>query len=187
MVMKRLFCILLLFVVLCGCTKSEDVDVALGLRQKLLSGKGCTFRAKITADYGAKLYKFQMDCTGDSAGNIKFTVIEPEAISGITGTVSDKGGYLTFDGTALSFETIADGQITPVTSPWLFLKALRSGYIGSVGVQDTRTYVQIDDSYREDALHLDIWLDKESNPMRAEILWRGRRILTLEIEDFVIL
>jgi hypothetical protein len=47
--------------------------------------------------------------------------------------------------------------------------------------------VAIDDSYGEDALHLDIWLDENDLPKRGEILWKGRRILSLDIENFVFL
>ena len=45
----------------------------------------------------------------------------------------------------------------------------------------------INDSYEEDALTLDIWLDSQNNPVRAEILYDGRRILTLNIQNFQIL
>ena len=45
----------------------------------------------------------------------------------------------------------------------------------------------IDDSYEEDALTLDIWLNGQDIPIRAEILYDGRRILTLEIENFQIM
>ena len=45
----------------------------------------------------------------------------------------------------------------------------------------------IDDSYEEDALHLDIWLGSEDLPVRGEVLWQGRRILSLEIKNFTFL
>jgi hypothetical protein len=44
----------------------------------------------------------------------------------------------------------------------------------------------IDDSYEEDALKVDIWLDETDTPVRAEILYDGRRILTLIIKNFTI-
>ena len=39
----------------------------------------------------------------------------------------------------------------------------------------------------EDALHLDIWLDPEDQPVQADILYDGRRILSLTVTDFEIL
>ena len=186
--MKRIWCLALIFLLFSGCgDDSGEIAKAISLRQKLLSGNGCAFTAEVTADYGDALYRFSMEIQGDKQGNVVFTVKAPDSISGITGTVMDTGGHLTFDGTALAFATIADGQVTPVTAPWLFLKTLRSGYIVSCSEGDGLTYLQIDDSYSDRALHLDIWLDESNLPVRAEILWEGRRILTLEIRDFKIL
>ena len=44
--------------------------------------------------------------------------------------------------------------------------------------------MMIRDSYEDDALELEIWLDGESRPVQAEIGYEGRRILTMEIENF---
>ncbi len=186
--MKRLLIIIFVVCFLSGCKDGqEQIESALQLRQSLLNGNGCTFVAEITADYGDELYQFTVDCKGDGQGNLTFCVSAPDSISGIKGTVTEKGGHLTFDGTALAFPQIADGQITPVSAPWVFLKTLRSGYIASCAESDTLTHLQIDDSYSEKALHLDIWVDQSNLPVQAEILWEGRRILSLKIKDFAIL
>ena len=47
--------------------------------------------------------------------------------------------------------------------------------------------VSVDDSYRDDALHLDIWFDEQDLPKHAEVLWADRRILSLEVANFKIL
>lgn len=186
--MKRFLCLIILLTVLCGCgNKTDQMGSMLGFRQRLLDGNGCTFTAEITADYGDEIYQFTVQCQGDKQGNLKFSVVEPSSISDITGTITDLGGSLTFDGTALAFAPIADGQLTPVTAPWIFLKTLRGGYIASCAQDDTMTYLQIDDSYSEKALHLDIWLNENAVPVRGEILWEGRRILSLIVRDFMIL
>ena len=44
----------------------------------------------------------------------------------------------------------------------------------------------MDDSYRDDALHLDIWLNGEDVPAKAEILYGGRKILSMEVISFTI-
>ena len=113
-----------------------------------------------------------------------FTVQQPEAIAGITGTVSATGGKLTFDKEALAFEWMADGQITPVAAPWVLMHTLRSGYLTSCGREGEILRMAIDDSYADDALHLDIWLDEQDLPKYAEILWQGRRILSIKVKNF---
>lgn len=182
-VVAAVLAVMLLFA---GCAGAqEQIDRAMELRAQLLRGS-CTFTAEITADYGDKVHTFAMDCAGDSQGNITFTVTQPESISGITGTISQEGGFLTFDDTALQFDLLADGTVSPVSAPWILLKTLRGGYLTAAGEEGELLRVTIDDSYEEDALQLDIWLDSENRPVQGDILYDGRRILSLTVSNFQI-
>lgn len=186
--MKRVGAVFLLLFFLVGCSgKSKEIERGMSLRSQLLRASSCTFDAAVTADYGDALYEFAMACQVDDRGDMTFTVVEPETISGITGTISSSGGKLTFEDTALAFDLMADGQVSPVSAPWLFLKTLRSGYLTAAGMEGDLLRLTIDDSYEDDALQLDIWLDGENLPTRAEVLYGGRRILTLNVTNFQIL
>lgn len=186
--MKKAAALLFVMLLLAGCSRgSEAIDRAMELRSRLLSGEGCGFTAQITADYGDEVHTFTVDCQGDHQGNLTFTVTAPESIAGITGTVSEEGGKLTFDDVALAFPLLTQEQISPVTAPWIFLRTLRGGYLTSAGDDDGLLRVTIDDSYDEDALQLDIWLDDGNIPVRAEILYDGSRILSLSVSNFQIL
>lgn len=170
---------------LSGCTSENSaLKQGMEIRARLLEAQGCSFKVRITADYGEDLYTFSVGCEGDRNGTITFQVSEPEALSGITGKLSDTGGILTFDETALSFPYLTDDQLNPVSAPWIFLKTLRSGYLTSACEEDGNLRLSIDDSYEEDALHLDIWMDEDRVPIRVDILYDGKRILSLEITDF---
>lgn len=186
--MKRLAAVAVLLVTLWGCAETEEgLDRAMGLRVKLLGSGGWRFDAAITADYGDETCEFAVSCEGDKEGNMTFTVKEPETIAGITGNISAEGGKLTFDDKALAFELLADEQVTPVSAPWIFLKTLQGGNVRSCGMDGDLLRVSIDDSYDDDALRLDIWLDGDDLPVRGEILYRDRRILSLEVTNFEIL
>lgn len=156
------------------------MDRALALRGRILQASKCEFSIVITADYGDALYSFTMDCEADEKGNVVFTITKPETIAGITGVITADGGNLTFDDVMLAIPMLTDDQITPVSAPWILMRTLRGGYITSCA--DGR--VTIDDSYADDALTLDILLDEQDLPSVAEIYWKDRRILTLEIEAF---
>jgi hypothetical protein len=80
--------------------------------------------------------------------------------------------------------SLPEGEISPVTAPWLFLRTLRSGYIRACGTDGDSLQVTVDDSYEADALQLDIWLSSADIPQRAQVLWHGRRVLSLGIENF---
>jgi hypothetical protein len=180
--------IILLCLFLCGCTKTEGaMDAGLALRSDLLSASGCTLDATVTADYGNKTYTFAMGCEFDAHGNLSFIVQSPQTIADISGTVGSQGGALTFDDIALSFPLLADEQLSPVSAPWIFMKTLRSGFITSAGMDDGKTRLIIDETYEDKTLTVHVWLDEGSKPVQAELYWDGRRILTLEVTNFVIL
>ena len=183
--MKKIVMLLLLPFVLMGCGgKNQQLEQVMDFRADLLASMGCSFEAVITADYQDSLYTFTVSCRSDENGGLTFTVIEPETISGISGRINAEGGALTFDEEVLAFEMLADGQLTPVAAPWIFIKTLRGGYIASCGEAGELTRASIDDSYEEDALRLDIWFDERNKPVRAEILYADRRILSLEVKNF---
>ena len=183
--MKRLLPVLLVLLIFTGCGDTDSgMNRAMILRDKLLSSNGCSFTANITADYGEKIYTFVMNCTADQDGAVSFEVVSPESISGICGSVSAEGGKLTFDDQVLMFEMFADGQITPVSGPWLLIRTLRGGYINGCASDGTGLILQIDDSYEEDALRLDIRTDENDMPIYAEILFKDRRIVSMEVENF---
>ena len=182
--MRRLIFALCLALLLCGCSSgTEQMDRALALRTKVLA-QGISFDAVVTADYGSKTFTFTLHCQADAQGNLNFTVLEPKGLAGITGTLSAKGGKLTFDKEALAFDLLADGQLSPVAAPWVLLNTLRSGYLTACCTEDSFLRVSIDDSYAEDSLHLDVWLGEGDVPVRSEILYDGRRILTVQVENF---
>lgn len=184
--MRKVLIFLVAAVFLTGCRlENRELERMMSFRASLLSAMGCHFTAEITADYQQELYLFAMDCRFDEHGNMDFTVVEPESISGISGEIVNDSGKLSFQNDAvLAFEMLADDQITPVCAPWIFAKTLRGGYVTSCGMEEELMRVSIDDSYREDALHLDIWFDEANKPKHAEILWKDRRILSLEVKEF---
>lgn len=185
--MKRSAVLLLILVLLTGCgSQKAELDRAMALRAKLMASQGCAFDAVITADYGTETQTFSVSCEADYQGNMTFTVTAPETIAGISGTVAADGGALTFDDKVLSFELLAQGQVTPVSGPWLLVRTLLGGNVTACTEEDGMVRVSIDDGYQEDALHLEVWLEAEQ-PKFAEVVWKDRRILTLEIENFRIL
>ncbi len=183
--MKHFLAFFIVIALLAGCSSSDsEIDRAVSIRQKISQSNGCSFHATITADYGKQVYTFEMQCETDATGSLKFQVLAPESISGITGSVDGVGGKLTFDDTVLAFNLLADGQASPVSAPWLMVRTLRGGYLTSCCEDGEGLRMTIDDSYEDDALQLDIWTDKNDCPVYTEILFAGKRILTIEVANF---
>ena len=185
--LKRAAAVFLCLVLLPGCSgKNRELEQGLKLRTRLLNSSGCSFETDITADYGDQIHRFCLQCQMDEGGTIRFSVTKPDSIAGITGSVDGEKGALSFDETLLHFPLLADNQVSPISAPWLLAKTLRSGYITSAGSEGEYTRLTIDDSYRQDALHLDIWLDRDNSPVKAEIRYRERKILSLDVKNFTI-
>ena len=183
--MKKIAAVFLSLVLLTGCTgKRDELDRAMKLRANLLGCLGCSFDVTVTADYGDSYYTFVMNCQATGRGDLQFTVLQPESIAGITGEISSGEGKLTFDEVALHFPLLADDQVTPVSGPWILMKTLLGGYLTAANEEDELLHLTIHDSYEEDALQMEIWLNGEDEPVNAEILYDGRRIVTMVVENF---
>ena len=182
--MKRLCLVVLMCLLLCSCDAGDDcIQRGLQFRENLLS-RSCSFAAQVTADYGDKSYTFRIGCTAQTNGDVSFIVIAPESIAGIEGNIKADSGFLTFTDAVLAFPLLADGEVSPVSGPWLMIKSLRSGYLSKAGMDGDMLLLTLNDSYEEEALQVDVWLDDENLPIQADILWQGRRVLSIEIEDF---
>ena len=185
--MKKAGICFLLVCFLTGCSgASKEIERGMALRAQLLKAASCSFDTEITADYGDRIYQFSLSCQGDSQGNVTFAVTAPESIAGITGRIDHGAGQLCFDDAALQFDLMADGQVTPVSAPWILLKTLRGGCLTAAGQEEDLLRLTMDDSYAEDALRMEIWLNGNDLPVRGEIYYGGRRILSLDVKNFVL-
>ena len=183
------WCVLVVVFFLFGCG-GENTEMSRGLafREKLLQADGCSFDAEITADFGDKIYTFVLNCQGNKDGSLSFAVQKPDTISGISGILSAEGGKITFDeDRAVAFPMLAEGEITPVSAPWVLYNTLRCGYIQACGVEGELLRLTIHDSYEEETMQVDVWLNDQNLPVSAEILWQGRRIVSIRVLNFQVL
>lgn len=184
--MKRIFLFAVVLAIgLTGCTEAEaGLGRVLQFRQEMMKANGCKFQANIKADYGEDIYEFAMQCQTGEDQVMAFEICEPETIKGICGTFGTAGGKLVFEDAALAFPTLADGLITPVSAPWIFVQTLLGGYIDTVGEEEDQLRATVFENYEENALQLDIWFDSENRPVYYEILWQNRSVLSVSVESF---
>jgi len=186
--LKKAAAVLIVCTLLTGCSSGENpLDTGMDLRGNLLKAESVSFVVDIAADHGDTLDLFSMECSADREGTLYFTVKSPDTVAGIEGQITAESGALIFADTALYFPLIAQNRLSPVSAPWILTKALRSGYLRSAGVEQEQIRLTFDDSYEEDALQVDVWLDENSLPGRAEVLSEGLLVLSLDVRNFEIL
>ena len=185
--MHRVLAIVCAFILMMsGCSDINHIsDHGMALRQSI--AEGCFFQANVVADFSDKTYSFSMNCIADQRGAMEFEVASPESIAGICGNVSATGGKLTFDDAVLAFPLLADGEISPVCAPWLCVRALMGGYFRSSADEGDRVRLTIDDSFSGEELMIDVWVLKTGTPEYAEILWNGRKLISVRFENFSVL
>ena len=180
--MKLLFPLFLVFFL--GCSGPDPaMEAALALRSRCLASEQVSLRAEVRADYITTVEEFSLACDLDREGTMAFQVLEPEEIADIRGTVRGTEGSVEFDETVLAFALLAEGRLSPLSAPWVLMKAIRSGCINAAGTEGDGVHVIIDDSYADNALTVDLWLE-EGRVTEAEIAWEGRLCVTMTVEDF---
>lgn len=184
--MKRCLYLVLILLLLTGCNGDGEMGQIIALRNAMLQMESCSFDARICADYGEMSYTFTVFCQADREGNVSFLVKEPKTISGVGGEIRNQNAKLVYEDVVLGFPLLADGEISPVSTPWIVIKSLLSGYIRYCTTEGQNMHVVLNDSYEDSALQVDIWLGSDALPTYAEIVWQNRRVVSIQLESFVI-
>lgn len=174
----------MLCALLFGCANEESyLEPAIEFRAALLQAGGCSFHAKIEADFGDRVETFSADCDFSADGMARLTITEPETLAGITATVTDRGGKITYDGMSMEFGLLANGNVIPAAAPALAALCWCGEYISSAGWEDDVYRVTYEKDFDEKRLQIDTYF-KNDLPISAEVCYNNQRILKLDISDY---
>lgn len=180
--MRRLTVLLLLPIALlfsaCG-RENGALSEAVAFRAALLETGGCTFQAEVSADFGETVREFTLLCRAEADGTTDFTVLAPQSVEGITATVTQQGGQITYDGMAMAFGLLADGNVIPAAAPALAVNCWLSAYIVSADEGETVYRMEYDEKALTVTTHFE-----NSVPFFAEVCYNQQRILKITISDF---
>ncbi len=183
--MSRILSLILLLSLLTGCKGEESLLAqAIAFRGELISRGGCSFSAKITADYGEEVQQFSLQCEADENGQVYFCVAEPETLEGISGIMEGKNGLITYDGLQLAFPLLAYDQVSPVSATAFTVDCWLKEYILSAGMSDGIYRVSYEKKIHGNELLIDTYFEKDI-PISAELCYNGYRIIKIEIRNFL--
>lgn len=129
---------IILLALLAGCggeAGSEEDQLVLDIRGEYLAMTNCQATAKVTADYGQRVYEYTISLSYEQEGDTVLTVLEPEEVSGITARISDGETSLEFDGVQLETGPLPGDGLSPIEGLPALLTCAREGYIWSTAVE----------------------------------------------------
>ena len=188
---KSLLCVLMTALLLTGCGQagvSEAEQLALAIRGEYLAVDGCTARAAVTADYGQRVYQYELAAAVNGEETV-LTLSAPETVAGLTARITGEDSALEFDGLSVETGPLDGSGLTPVSALPALLEAARSGYITACALEEEGTLLRVDcgdpagspGTGTETAL----WFDASTHALvRGEISVDGFRVILCEFSDF---
>lgn len=184
MFVRKVFAIFLVLLSLSGCAKEDKYEQkALNFRTEMMEQQSCDFTADINASFSNKEYEFTVQVQYAPEETI-VTVISPEAIAGISASVSNSGAELCYDGAELMLGQLADGQVSPMSVPWLLAQCWLGEYISAYGADGELSRITYLKGYADEELTVDTWFDDNDVPVYAEVTYGSDRYISVKIRDF---
>lgn len=176
----------------CGGEGGRAADRrALEIRGECLSMEGCTAALTVTADYGERVYGYEMALSWQREGETAVTLTAPEEVAGLTVRMRDGESVLEYDGAAVETGPLNEAGLSPLMAGPALLEALRTGYLAATGLETADTgqvlhlVVREPEAQPGEGTETELWCDWESGALlRGEIAQDGRVILTCQVEDF---
>ena len=187
---KCLVCVLMIILLTgCGAAEgSEAEELALTIRGEYLAIDSCAVQAAITADYGQRVYQYEMAAAVNGDETV-LTLSAPETVAGLTARITGEDGLLEFDGVSVETGPL-DGQgLTPVSALPALLEAARSGYITACALEEDGALLRVDcgDPAGSPGRGTEtvLWFDAATHALvRGEVSVDGFRAILCEFTGF---
>ena len=189
-VRKLLLCALMM-TLLTGCghaAVSEAEELALIIRGEYLAMDSCAIRAAITADYGQRVYQYEMAAAVNGAETV-LTLSAPDTVAGLTARVTGEDSRLEFDGVSVETGPLDGDGLTPVSALPALLEAARSGYITACALEEDGVLLRVDcgspSAPPGSGTETVLWFDAATHALvKGEISVDGFRAILCEFLEF---
>lgn len=193
--MRKLWCcVLMMSLLLSACSggsgAGEAEELAMTIRGEYLEMTDCTMTAAITADYGQRVYEYEMKVvvTGEET---TLTLTAPDTVAGITAKVTGADSTLEYEGLSLETGPLNEDGLTPVSAVPALLEAARSGYITACTMEgdESGPLLRVDCGDPEGTVgkgtETTLWFHPESHALvQGEISTDGYRVILLQCSEF---
>ena len=191
---KKLCCVLMMTLLLTGCGRGGEnkaEEMALQARGEYLVMTHCSGSAKITADYGQRVYCYELDFSADEQ-ETQLELTAPETVAGLKARLSaQEGSRLECDGAVLETGPLSEDGLTPLSALPAILTALCRGYLDQCALEEQeggavlRLLIRNPEEKLGAGVETTLWLDAADNRLlRAEISRDGFCVIQCEFSSF---
>ncbi len=176
---------------LAGCGKAggnEAEELALTIRGEYLAMDACAARAAVTADYGQRVYEYEM-AVSVNGEETTLALSAPETVAGLTARLTGEENLLEFDGVSVETGPLDGDGLTPVSAVPALLEAARSGYITACALEEDGTVLRVDcgDPAGSPGTGTEtvLWFDAVTHALvKGEVSVDGFRAILCEFSEF---
>ena len=189
--MRKLLLCVPMILLLAGCSPakvSQAEELALTIRGEYLEMTGCSATLAMTADYGQRVYQYQMEAVVEGE-DMTLTLTAPETVAGMTARFTGEEGQLEYDGVWTETGTLDQDGLTPVSAFPALLEAARSGYITACALSEEENLLRVDcgdpTGSPGEGREMALWFDASTHALvKGEISVDGFRVILCECTDF---
>ncbi len=181
---------IILPLLLSGCGGSGNTNSRTAeLRQSYADLTFFSGTAEVTADYGDRVYQYEVAVSGDLTGGT-LEVTAPDSIAGASFTWSDGVGCVEYGSVTLETGALSPDGLSPADGVSLLLTALATGRELScceerLDGEETCFYELANPSYGETVSTVLVWLSQADGGLRrGEITWEGETVVTYLFPTF---
>lgn len=167
---------------------SEAEELALSIRGEYLAKPSCLCQAAVTADYGQRVYQYQMEAASTAEETV-LTLSAPETAAGLTARLKAGESALEYDGLFVETGPLSEDGLTPISAVPALLDAARSGYIRACALEEDGSLLRVDCGDPEGTpgvgTEYALWFDTSSHSLtRGEVSVDGFRVILCEFSAF---
>lgn len=179
----------------CGKGGGAGADeAALDIRAKYIALTGCAGQMEVTADYGQRVYTYEIDFTYGQEEGLVLTVTAPENVAGVTARITDGKTSLEFDGVSVETGPLSGDGLSPIEGLPALLKYAREGCIAESGFetlegdrQTVRMVCRNPDEKPGKGMEASLWFDRDTHELvKGEISSDGYTVLRCDFIAFTL-
>lgn len=172
--------LLALALLLTGCGQNRAAAQREEWAAELAVQPELRFTAALRAEYADRTVHLRLRYEGEAEG-CTLRVLEPEELAGVCLHLGSDGAQLRFEELRLDAGPLDRWGLSPASALPALVEALRTGHLESAWTEGDLTVWEL---VADDALTVQVWLDADLAPQRAELRSDGRVGVFVDISDW---